>query len=81
MKARRFALAICLMPSDLAGLMIAALLATLMSSLSAVFNSCSTLITMDVYRKFRPDAFEKKLVYMGRLTTAGIVVISITMDI
>jgi len=66
-----------LMPEGVAGLMIAALLAALMSSLSAVFNSCSTLITMDIYRKFRPDATERRLVTVGRLTTAAIVVVSI----
>ena len=66
-----------LMPVGLAGLMIAALLAALMSSLSAVFNSCSTLITMDVYRKMRPGASEKRLVLVGRWTTAAIVVVSI----
>ncbi len=66
-----------LMPPGLAGLMIAALLAALMSSLSAVFNSCSTLITMDIYRKMRPDSSERRLVTVGRLVTAGIVVVSI----
>ena len=60
-----------------AGLMIAALLAALMSSLSAVFNSCSTLVTMDVYKKFRPDASERRLVFVGRLVTGVIVVISL----
>ncbi len=66
-----------LLPAGLAGLMIAALLAALMSSLSSVFNSCSTLITMDVYRKFNPDASERTLVLVGRLSTAAIVVVSI----
>ncbi len=66
-----------LLPRGLAGLMIAAMLAALMSSLSSVFNSCSTLITMDVYRKFNPVASEKKLVFVGRITTAAVVVISI----
>ncbi|MFC1607612.1 sodium:solute symporter [Candidatus Latescibacterota bacterium] len=66
-----------LMPAGLAGLMIAALLAALMSSLSAVFNSCSTLVTMDVYRKIKPDASEKKLVSVGRWVTVAIVLISI----
>jgi len=66
-----------LMPAGLAGLMIAALLAALMSSLSAVFNSCSTLITMDVYRKINPNASEQRLVTIGRWTTAGIVIVSI----
>jgi SSS family solute:Na+ symporter len=66
-----------LMPPGLSGLMIAALLAALMSSLSSVFNSCSTLITMDVYKKVRPEATEKRLVFVGRLTTAAIVVLSV----
>jgi len=66
-----------LMPPGLKGLMIAALLAALMSSLSSVFNSCSTLITMDVYKKIRPDASERRLVEVGRISTAGVVVLSI----
>ena len=66
-----------LMPAGIAGLMIAALLAALMSSLSSVFNSCSTLITMDIYRKFRPDATENRLVFVGKLFTGIIVLISI----
>ncbi|MBM3736064.1 MAG: sodium/solute symporter [Acidobacteria bacterium] len=66
-----------LMPPGLKGLMIAALLAALMSSLSAVFNSCSTLITMDIYKKWRPQASESMLVHVGRVSTAGVVVLSI----
>lgn len=66
-----------LMPPGLSGLMVAALLAALMSSLSSVFNSCSTLITMDVYKKLRPDASERRLVFIGRVTTAAVVVISV----
>jgi len=66
-----------LLPAGAAGLMIAALLAALMSSLSAVFNSCSTLVTMDVYKKFKPHASEKQLVLVGRLVTAAVVVISL----
>lgn len=66
-----------LLPEGLTGLMVAALLAALMSSLSSVFNSCSTLITMDIYKKLRPEASERRLVLVGRLMTAAIVVISI----
>lgn len=66
-----------LLPAGVAGVMIAALLAALMSSLSSVFNSCSTLVTMDVYRKFRPSASEKRLVLVGRVSTAAIVVLSL----
>lgn len=66
-----------LMPPGLSGLMIAALLAALMSSLSSVFNSCSTLVTFDIYKKLRPEASDQKLVRIGKLTTVGIVVLSI----
>jgi SSS family solute:Na+ symporter len=66
-----------LMPPGLRGLMIAALLAALMSSLSSVFNSCSTLITMDVYKKLRPAASERQLVNVGRWSTVAIVAASI----
>lgn len=54
-----------LMPVGLRGLIIAGLLAALMSSLSSVFNSCSTLITWDTYKKIHPSASEKRLVTVG----------------
>ena len=59
------------------GLMVAALLAALMSSLSSVFNSCSTLITMDIYKKLRPAAPDAQLVRVGRYATGAVVVLSI----
>ncbi len=55
----------------------AGFLAALMSSLAAVFNSCSTLITWDVYRKIRPDSSELRLVVVGKLATAVLVVFGI----
>ncbi len=64
-----------LLPVGLRGLVVGGLLAALMSSLAAVFNSCSTLFTMDIYKKIRPDASEQRLVYVGRVAT-GIVVVS-----
>ena len=45
-----------------------------MSSLAAVFNSCSTLFTMDIYKKIRPEADEKRLVRVGRIATGAVVV-------
>ena len=48
-------LVVRLLPSGLVGLMVAALMAALMSSLAATFNSSSTLITFDVYKKFKPE--------------------------
>lgn len=61
-----------LLPVGLRGLVVAGLLAALMSSLSSVFNSCSTLVTWDVYRKLRPEASERQLVWVGRLATVGL---------
>jgi SSS family solute:Na+ symporter len=44
-----------------------------MSSLSSVFNSCSTLITLDIYKKLRPQASEKQLVLVGQGSTVVLV--------
>ncbi|MBI3666971.1 MAG: sodium/solute symporter [Acidobacteria bacterium] len=66
-----------LLPPGLIGLMVAALLAALMSAMSSVLNSCSTLITIDIYRKLRPATSERRLVLIGRVATAAVVVLSI----
>jgi SSS family solute:Na+ symporter len=62
-------LVVRLLPAGLVGLMVAALLAALMSSLAATFNSASTLITFDVYKKMNPAASEARLVTVGRIFT------------
>ena len=62
-----------LLPVGVRGLVVAGLLAALMSSLSSVFNSCSTLITWDIYRKLHPGASEKQLVRVGQIATAVLV--------
>ena len=66
-----------LLPAGLRGLVAGGLLAALMSSLAAVFNSCSTIFTMDIYRKLRPDASERTLVMVGRIATGIVVVLGI----
>jgi SSS family solute:Na+ symporter len=66
-----------LLPVGLRGLVVAGLLAALMSSLSSVFNSTSTLVTMDLYKKMRPDASERRLVLVGQGTTAILVVLGL----
>ncbi len=71
------ALVKALLPVGVRGLVIGGLLAALMSSLAAVFNSCSTLFTMDIYKKIKPDASEKTLVLVGRLATTVMVVLGI----
>ncbi len=62
-----------LLPIGFKGLVLAGMLAALMSSLASAFNSCSTLLTWDVYRKWRPNATEARLVFVGRVTTVILV--------
>ncbi len=66
-----------LLPAGIRGLVVAGFLAALMSSLAAVFNSCSTLITLDVYRPLRPNASEKSLVLVGKVSTLFLVVLGL----
>ena len=66
-----------LLPSGLRGLVAAGLLAALMSSLASVFNSCSTLFTVDIYKKLKPNTPEKQLVKTGQIATLVVVIIGI----
>ena len=61
------------LPIGVKGLVVGGLLAALMSSLASVYNSCSTLFTMDIYVKLRPNSSETHLVWVGRVAT-GIIV-------
>ena len=65
------------LPSGLKGLILAGLLAALMSSLSSVFNSCSTLFTIDFYKRWKSSASEKELVLVGQVATVVLVAISL----
>jgi SSS family solute:Na+ symporter len=65
------------LPVGFKGLMIAGLLAALMSSLSSVFNSCSTLITFDFYKKYYPNTSNANLVKVGQISTVILVVIGL----
>lgn len=66
-----------LLPTGLRGLVVAGLLAALMSSLSSLFNSTATLFTVDVYDKIRPGASEQKLVTVGRLATGVVIILGL----
>src|SRR5947209_19147374 len=63
-----------IMPVGLRDILAGGLLAALMSSLASVYNACSTLFTMDIYKKIKPEAGNKELVRVGRIAT-GVVVI------
>uniref|UniRef100_A0A8C8Y414 Solute carrier family 5 member 4 n=2 Tax=Panthera leo TaxID=9689 RepID=A0A8C8Y414_PANLE len=66
-----------LMPDGLRGLMLSVMLASLMSSMTSIFNSASTLFTMDLYTKIRKQASEKELLITGRLFIILLIAISI----
>jgi SSS family solute:Na+ symporter len=66
-----------LLPPGLRGIVVAGLLSALMGSLAGVFNACSTLFTVDIYQKWRPQASQHELVRMGRMATAVMVLIAL----
>ncbi|XP_073902814.1 sodium/mannose cotransporter SLC5A10 isoform X7 [Castor canadensis] len=61
----------------LRGLMIAVMMAALMSSLTSIFNSSSTLFTMDIWRRLRPLAGERELLLVGRLVIVVLIGVSV----
>ena len=66
-----------LLPEGLRGLVVAGILAALMSSLSSLFNSTATLFTFDVYKKLKPFASDKKLIQVGRIATLIVVILGL----
>jgi SSS family solute:Na+ symporter len=64
-----------ILPVGIRGVVVAGLLAALMSSLAGVFNACATLFTIDLYAKYKPDATESQLVKVGRIATVIMVII------
>ncbi|XP_029692552.1 sodium/myo-inositol cotransporter 2 [Takifugu rubripes] len=66
-----------LLPIGLRGLMMAVMIAALMSSLTSIFNSASTIFTMDVWKTFRTRATEWELMVVGRVFVLVLVVASV----
>lgn len=65
-----------MLPAGLRGLVVAGLLSALMGSLAGVFNACSTLFTVDLYEKWRPNASQHQIVHVGRLATGVMIFIA-----
>jgi SSS family solute:Na+ symporter len=65
-----------MLPAGLRGIVVAGLLSALMGSLGGVFNACSTLFTVDLYQKWKPQASQHELVRMGRTSTIVLVLIA-----
>ena len=65
-------------PTFVKGLSFAALSAAVISSLASMFNSTSTLFTMDIYKQFiNKNASERKLVNVGRMTSVSALIIAL----
>uniref|UniRef100_A0A914V5G1 Nucleolar protein 16 n=1 Tax=Plectus sambesii TaxID=2011161 RepID=A0A914V5G1_9BILA len=66
-----------LMPNGLRGVMLAGMLAALMSDLASVFNSSSTLFTLDIWRRMRPLATNAEVMIVGRIFVIVMVVVAV----
>lgn len=65
------------LPIGIRGLVVAGLLAALMSSLAGVFNACATLFTIDFYTRIKKDVSQEKMVWVGRVATGVMVVVGL----
>lgn len=70
-------LVMSVMPVGLRGLMMAVMIAALMSDLDSIFNSASTIFTLDIYKMLRVCASSRELVVVGRMFVIFMVTISI----
>lgn len=70
-------LVMSVMPVGLRGLMMAVMIAALMSDLDSIFNSASTIFTLDIYKMVRMRASSRELVVVGRMFVVFMVIISI----
>ncbi len=66
-----------LLPAGVKGLVVCGILAALMSSLASLFNSSAMLFTIDFYKKYRPEASERRLLHVGRMATVVVVVLGV----
>jgi len=64
------------MPINSRGIIVAAMVSALMSSLASVFNSCATIFTYDIYKKYKPYAAETELVWVGRAVVVAVAALS-----
>lgn len=70
-------LVIELMPDGMRGLMLAVMMAALMSSLTSIFNSSSTIFTMDIWTRIRKEPTDTELMIVGRVFVLAMVGVSI----
>lgn len=68
-----------LVPTGLVGVLVAALLSGLMSQISGALNSIATLASFDLYKRFKPQTDDKKLVKIGQVSAAIALIVSIAL--
>jgi SSS family solute:Na+ symporter len=66
-----------LLPAGVMGLVVASFIAATMASVASTVNSASTLLTMDMIRRFRPGLSDARIVRIGKLSTAGFLVLAV----
>ncbi len=68
-----------LVPTGLVGILVAALLSGLMSQISGALNSIATLVSYDLYKRYRPETTDKQLVRAGRISAVLALLISLSL--
>lgn len=68
-----------LIPKGLVGVLVAALLSGLMSQISGALNSISTLVSYDIYKRYKPQATDKQLVKTGKIAAGVAMLVSLFM--
>ncbi len=66
-----------LLPVGVRGLILAAVIAAITSTVDSILNSASTIVTMDFVKTFRPQTTQRGLVLIGRISTVGALVVAI----
>ena len=66
-----------ILPAGFKGMMLAVILAALMSDLTSIFNSASTMFTLDIWPRLRPNAGIKELLIVGKFFIVIVVVLSV----
>ena len=66
-----------LVPTGLVGILVAALLSGLMSQISGALNSIATLVSYDLYKRYRPKTDDKQLVRVGQISAVGALILSL----
>lgn len=66
------------MPAGIVGFFLSAMMAASMSSMSGVWNTVSSVVSVDIYKnRFKPTASEKETLLVGRLSVSAFALVAI----